>query len=156
MILLASAIAIRDARLLLVASRYPNHAQPLWNLPGGRHKHGELLVETAVRELNEETAVDGDVVELAYVSESYDGEEHYLNTAFVVAPHQAPPAGASARRGGDHVVAVEWVALDEIASRIVVAVVREPLLAYLQGTPARRYAGYHDAGIRIEWPADSD
>jgi len=157
MILLATAIAIRDGRLLLVASRYPNQAQPLWNLPGGRQKHGELLAETAVRELNEETGLDGDVVDLAYVSESYDGNEHYLNAAFVVAPHETPAAGASARNAaGDHVVAVEWVALDEIARRMVVAVVREPLLAYLQRTPAQRYAGYHDAGIMIEWPADSD
>jgi len=33
--------------------------------------------------------------------------------------------------------------------------VREPLVAYLEGRSERRYMGYHDAGITIEWPADS-
>jgi hypothetical protein len=50
---------------------------------------------------------------------------------------------------------VEWVALDEVEGRIVVAVVREPLLAYLRGSLTQRYAGFHEAGITIEWPEDS-
>ena len=55
----------------------------------------------------------------------------------------------------DHVVEVAWVPLDEVAQRIVVGVVREPLVAYLRGELPRRYAGYHDAGVTIEWPPDS-
>jgi hypothetical protein len=50
---------------------------------------------------------------------------------------------------------VEWVPLDAVSERIAVRVVREPLVAYLEGRNERRYAGYHDAGITIEWPADS-
>jgi hypothetical protein len=56
---------------------------------------------------------------------------------------------------GEHVVAIEWVPLEVISERIAVRVVREPLLAYLEGRRERRYTGYHDAGITIEWPADS-
>ena len=56
----------------------------------------------------------------------------------------------------DHVFAVEWVPLQEVSSRIVVAVVREPLVAYLRGELPRRYAGYHEAGITIEWPEGSE
>jgi hypothetical protein len=52
-------------------------------------------------------------------------------------------------------VAVEWVPMEQVAARIVVGVVREPLIAYLGGSLAQRYAGFHDAGITIEWPADS-
>ena len=47
------------------------------------------------------------------------------------------------------------MAFSEIAARITVAVVREPLMAYLRGELVRRYAGFHDAGITIEWPGDS-
>ena len=76
--LLATGLAIRDdgaqTRLLLVASRYANHAQPLWNLPGGRQHPGELLRETVERECYEETGLRVRVGELAYVSESYDGD----------------------------------------------------------------------------------
>jgi 8-oxo-dGTP pyrophosphatase MutT (NUDIX family) len=175
---LATGIAVRDGRLLMVASRYPNHAQPLWNLPGGRQLPDELLEETVVREVFEETGLRVDVTELAYVSESYDGEKHILNVTFRVILRQAQddtlvPARSGVRsearsaesKGlddkvetlatGDHVADVEWVPLGEVGERIVVAVVREPLLAYLRGTLVKRYAGFHKAGITIEWPPDS-
>ena len=35
---LAGGIAVHEDRLLLVASRYRNQPQPLWNLPGGRQR----------------------------------------------------------------------------------------------------------------------
>ena len=138
----------------MVASRYRNHAQPLWNVPGGRQRNGELLFETVQRELREETGLDAVAGELAYVSESYDGDVHYLNAAFL-ATLRDPTARVRAAGDGDHVVAVEWVALEEVRSRVVVEVVREPLVAYLENRLERRYAGYHEAGITIEWPDDS-
>jgi ADP-ribose pyrophosphatase YjhB (NUDIX family) len=152
MIHLATGIALQEEHLLLVASRYPNQPQPLWNLPGGRQQPGELLEETVVREFSEETGLHVAVRELAYVSESYDGEQHFLNATFLVDP--STPLRVT-REAGDHVVAVEWVALGELRERIAVAVVREPLVAFLEGTLQRRYAGYHEAGVTIEWPDDS-
>lgn len=155
MIHLATGLAL-DARgrVLLVASRYPNHPQPLWNLPGGRQQSGELLDETVVREVLEETGLAVRAVELAYVSESYDGDEHFLNATFRI----EVPEGATPRApvsGDDHVVEVAWVARDDLAARLVVGVVREPLLAYLSETLGRRYVGYPDAGITIRWPTGS-
>jgi 4-hydroxy-L-threonine phosphate dehydrogenase PdxA len=90
-------------------------------------------------------------VELAYISESYDGATHFLNATFKVTLR---PAQRLSVTNGEHVVAAEWVPLEDIADRIVVDVVREPLLAYLRN--AQRYAGFHEAGITIEWPADSE
>jgi len=161
MIHLATGLAVRDERVLLVASRYPNHADPLWNLPGGRQQPGELLEETVAREVFEETGLRAKVGELAYVSESYDGARHFLNATFCVALRtssfeaRAPRAAQDDKDLGDHVVAAEWLPIEELANRIVVRVVREPLIAYLRGALPGRYAGYHDAGITIEWPADS-
>jgi 8-oxo-dGTP diphosphatase len=152
MIHLATGILIRDGRLLMVASQYANHAEPLWNLPGGRQHPSELLSETVVREFLEETGLNVEVQKLAYVSESYDGDQHFLNVTWVVTSSFDFARGDKAV---DHVVAVEWVAVEEVAERIVVGVVREPLVAHLNGTLVQRYVGFHDAGITIEWPRES-
>ena len=54
---LCTGILVRDGALLMVASRYPNHPEPLWNLPGGRQEDDELLADTLAREVREETWV---------------------------------------------------------------------------------------------------
>ncbi len=188
MIHLATGLAISEQRVLLVASRYANHAEPLWNLPGGRQQPGELLSQTVAREILEETGLRARVLELAYISESYDGPTHFLNATFLVDVDDMKGASLDSARDDkknyarsldsarddkkndarddkknyarddteqDHVVGAEWVPLQEVGRRIVVAVVREPLLAYLKGELSRRYAGFHHAGITIEWPAGS-
>jgi 8-oxo-dGTP diphosphatase len=144
---LATSLVRRDGRVLLVASTYPNHNGPLWNLPGGRQRPGELLEQTATRELREETTLDGTVRELLYVSESYDGDTHFTNFTFAV------DAQGDARipDKDDHVVALEWVTLEELSERVTVHVVREPLLAVIGGSH-RRYFGYAEAGISIVFP----
>ena len=144
---LATALVRQGDRVLLVASKYPSHPQPLWNLPGGRQLPGELLPETAARELFEETGLHGFVKELCYVSESYDAQTQITNATFAVEAAGSPvvPPGDA-----DHIVAAEWVRLSEIETRLTIAVVREPLLVYLrEGT---RYAGYADAGVSIVFP----
>ena len=114
-----------------------------------------------MRELFEETGLRAEAGELAYVSESYDGAEHFLNVTFRLILRRAQDdTGApfdSVRHDArdDHVVEVAWVPLAQAGERIAVGVVREPLLAYLRGSLAQRYAGFHDAGVTIEWPADS-
>lgn len=159
---LATAVCVRDGRVLLVASHYPNHPQPLWNLPGGRQQEGELLAETAARECYEETGYRARVRELAYVSESYDRSDavHFVNAAFCVdledeaAPLDELPAARL--HADDHVVEVQWVPIDDVAARVVVAVVRDPLVAYLRGELPQRYAAFADAGITIRWPSGSE
>lgn len=145
---LATGIAIRSDALLLVASTYPSHAQPLWNLPGGRQHPGELLRDTLVREVREETGYSANVADLAYVSESYDGSMHVVNATFEMALH----GELRIPRSGDHVSAARWCPLRDLESLLEVRVVRDPLLNYLRY--GRRYRGYAEAGISIRWPED--
>jgi 8-oxo-dGTP diphosphatase len=155
MIELATGLALTAGRVLLVASRYANHPEPLWTLPGGRRQSGELLVDTVERELFEETGLCARAGELAYLSESYDGAQGYLNATFLMLLPQGAGDDVRPRDGSDHTIAAAWVPVEELTERIAVAVVREPLLAYLRGELARRYAGFHEAGVTIEWPAGS-
>jgi len=143
---LCTGILERDGRVLLVATRYPNHAEPLWNLPGGRHEIGETFAAAVEREFREETGLAVAVEDLAYVAESYDPatQTHFCNVAFHVAGAGEPAVPAGERS----VVACAWVARAELAARLQVGVVREPLLAHL-AAPQLRYFGYPDAGITI-------
>jgi ADP-ribose pyrophosphatase YjhB (NUDIX family) len=145
---LATALVRRADAVLLVASMYPNHERALWNMPGGRQQTGELLKQTVVRELSEETGIVGTVRELCYVSESYDGATHFTNFTFAVDAAGEP---AKVYAEGDHIVEASWVSIEELVERITVPVVRDPLLAFLGGS-LPRYAGYAEAGITIEFP----
>jgi hypothetical protein len=89
----------------------------------------------------------GSAGELCYVSESYDAQTQITNVTFAL---EASGALAIPAEGRDHVVAAEWVPSAEIPTRITIAVVREPLLAYLNA--GTRYAGYAEAGVSIVFP----
>ncbi|MFN2528254.1 MAG: NUDIX domain-containing protein [Candidatus Baltobacteraceae bacterium] len=143
---LCTGLLERDGAILLVASRYPNHDAPLWNLPGGRQNPNELLPAALKREFLEETGLEVQPGELAYVSESYDGATQFTNATFLVSGSGMPRVPEN----DAHVIAFEWVAKNEVGARISVRVVRDPLLAYLGGGRSRYY-GYAEAGITIEF-----
>ncbi len=138
--------------MLLVASRYPNHAEPLWNLPGGRQRHGELLHETVVREFREETGLAIVTHGLRYVAESYDTKtgEHFVCVSFDVSCVGEPVAASD----DAHVTEIAWWPRDRIGEKIVLPVVRDPIVAHL-ADPSQRYFGFADSGVTIEFADDA-
>ena len=79
-------ILIEDRKVLLSGNRWYS-AKPLaWTLPGGRAEEGEGVAEAVVREWREETGLDVEVLDLAYVAESRSvvAKRLFLVCAFVV------------------------------------------------------------------------
>ena len=105
------AIAVSEERLLLIR-RGRGPAAGVWSLPGGRVEAGETLAEAVLRELAEETGLDGVCDELVGWVERMGPDHHYviLDFAVTVLEPREP-------RAGDDAVEAEWVPLDEVAHR---------------------------------------
>lgn len=110
--LCVSAVAIDDDRLLLVR-RGRGRAAGLWALPGGRVEEGELLAEAVVRELEEETGVEGacgellGVVELLFDDDSGAPHQVVLAHRVLVMEGEDPIAG-------DDAAEAAWVPLGDV------------------------------------------
>lgn len=85
-------VAIDESnRILLVKRKYPPGAGK-WSIPGGHLELGESLYEAAVRELYEETGINGDPIGIVNIDELvvYDDKEkikyHYVLIDVLVKP----------------------------------------------------------------------
>lgn len=103
------AIAVDDERLLLIR-RGRGPAQGRWSIPGGRVEAGETLAEAVVRELLEETGLEGLCEELIGWVEIIEPEMHAVVLDFrvtVLTPDDP--------RAGDDAVEAAWKPLVEVA-----------------------------------------
>ena len=108
------AIALLDERLLLVR-RGHGPAAGEWSIPGGRVEWGETLAEAVVRELAEETGIEGVCDRLVGWVERIGDDYHFVILDFLVTVLE--PSGLAA--GGD-VAEAEWVPLEDVPHRRLV------------------------------------
>jgi ADP-ribose pyrophosphatase YjhB (NUDIX family) len=102
------AVAIDDGRLLLVRRRN-EPGRGSWSVPGGRVDPGETVQEAVVRELLEETGVEGVCTGLIGVAERIGDDHHFVILDYaveVLAP--APPAA------GSDALEARWVSLVDV------------------------------------------
>src|SRR3954454_6430806 len=105
-------IAVADDRILLVR-RGRGPAAGEWSVPGGRVEAGETLAEAVVRELLEETGVEGVCGELIGWTElldDSDGSPHHVILDFRVSVLEATQPVA-----GDDADEARWVPLADVA-----------------------------------------
>jgi 8-oxo-dGTP diphosphatase len=103
------AVAVDNDCLLLIR-RGHGPAAGEWSVPGGRVEEGETLAEAVVRELLEETGLEGVCGELVGWVERIGPHDHHVILDFRVdvLDGQTPVAG-------DDAVEVAWVPLPQVA-----------------------------------------
>lgn len=103
------AVVVDDGRLLLIR-RGHGPAAGEWSLPAGRVEERELLEEAVVRELAEETSVEGVCGDLVGVVERL-GDGHH----FVILDYQVHVLEATEPVAGDDAAEAAWVPLHDVA-----------------------------------------
>lgn len=104
----------RDEVLLVRRANEPNKGQ--WSLPGGRQELGETVVDTAVREVSEETAVTVRPVCLVDVVDSITKDEtgsityHYTLVELMCQWEDGVPVA------NDDALEAQWFALNDLPS----------------------------------------
>ena len=99
-----------DEEDLLVIRRGRGAAQGEWAVPGGRVRPGELLAEAVVRELLEETGLEGICEDLVGWAERIGPDHHYVILDFrVTLLERREPTP------GDDAAEARWVPLADVA-----------------------------------------
>jgi len=104
------AVLVEDDSPLLIR-RGHGPAQGEWSVPGGRVEAGELLAEAVVRELAEETGLEGVCGELIGWVERVGDDHHFVILDFEVTPLDLEAVPVA----GDDAAEVMWVPLHELA-----------------------------------------
>jgi 8-oxo-dGTP diphosphatase len=107
--LCVGAIAVVDDRLLMIRRGRPPGAG-LWSLPGGRVEWGETVAEAVVRELREETGLEGVCEGTVGWVERIGDSYHFVVIDFLVTVLDPEPPVA-----GDDAAEVAWVPLGDVA-----------------------------------------
>lgn len=106
------AVAIKNGKILMVKRAFEPGAGK-WSVPGGLVELGEKLSEACAREMEEETGIECEVLELINVFDMIDRDEsgkvayHYVLADFLV-----KPTGGSERPNAE-VTEMKWVTREE-------------------------------------------
>src|SRR5205814_1452286 len=108
------AVAVDNDRLLLIR-RGRGPAAGEWSVPGGRVEAGETLAEAVVRELAEETGIEGVCDRMVGWVERMGERYHHVILDFAVTVLEAGEPAA-----GDDAAEARWVALEDVAEHDLV------------------------------------
>jgi len=107
--LCVGAVAVRDEHLLMIR-RGTEPGLGMWSLPGGRVEAAESVVSTVLRELQEETGLEGLCGELLGWVERSGVSQHYVILNFRVTV-----LGCAEPVAGDDADEARWISLEEVS-----------------------------------------
>jgi 8-oxo-dGTP diphosphatase len=113
-------VVVADDRILLI-QRGRDPGRGLWTVPGGKVRFGETLRQTALRETREETGLEVEVGDVAWVGEIIDSGHHIVINDFF-----ATVTGGTLRAGDDAADAA-WVDLDRVGDLALTGTMRQLL-----------------------------
>ncbi|HON58360.1 MAG TPA: NUDIX hydrolase [Smithella sp.] len=114
------AITIRDGKVLLIR-RGVEPGRGLWAIPGGTLRLGESMPDCARREILEETGVEIEVCEIAYVFDFIERDNFgKIKFHFVIVDFSARHVSGEAKAADDAVDA-RWFSAEEL-KRVPVSV----------------------------------
>ena len=109
--LVVSAGIVRDGRVLMVQEG-KEYCRGMWGLPGGRVEGGERVDRAILREVREETGLEGRILGVTrvirYVSQM---GYHTVRFNFVV-----EPSGGEISVDGEEILDARWMSFEEIAA----------------------------------------
>lgn len=110
----AQAIVIRNDKILLV--KHEMNDRVFYCIPGGGAEENETYEEAALRELKEESCVEGRIVRKLSVQYKPDNRGEVHTFLIEIDDTQCPEAGYDPELPEDEqtIVGVEWLSLDEI------------------------------------------
>ena len=108
-------VIIVDSDQLLMIRRGHGPAAGDWSIPGGHVERGETLAEAVVRELREETGLEGVCADFVGWDEKIGEEFHFVLLAF-----RATLLEVTDPVAGDDAAEARWVPLSEVADYALV------------------------------------
>lgn len=106
------AVAIKNGKILLIKRAFEPGAGK-WSIPGGLVEVGEKLSEACVRETEEETGIQVEILELINVFDMIDKDgDGKVRYHYVLVDFLAKPTGGEEKKS-EEVTEIRWVTHDE-------------------------------------------
>jgi len=107
--LTTDSVVLSDNRILLI-KRLKSPFKNCWALPGGFVEYGETTEKACLRELKEETSIEGEIEKLigVYSNPDRDPRGHTVSIAYLVTPfnEEAKPS--------DDAKKVKWIPINQL------------------------------------------
>jgi ADP-ribose pyrophosphatase YjhB (NUDIX family) len=114
--LIVAQVVVEQGGKILLVQEAKEICRGLWFLPGGRAAPGESILETALREVREESGLDVTLKGLLYVdhllSTPHEGDADRLRFVFV----GKPTSGRLKTEEDEHSLRAGWFSPDEMAA----------------------------------------